>query len=275
MTPLDQPLPEGAPPRVLLVGMMGAGKTTVGRLVSEKLGWDYLDRQTPRWSGQPGLTGARALRPPGEPAFRGGRSRCAFRRAGDLTQPVVVLSGGGSGPASGQPGPAGRRAGNVVWLRARPETLAARVGACGRPLWACGDPATALRELDFVRRPFYAEVADETIDVDRSSAPPTRWPPGSSTVAAGGGMVMRRVQVALGSRSYPVLIGHGARHELSRVLPATAKRAVVVTQIPVQEARMAPRASTPACPSMYARWVRGRRPRRWRALPTSAANSPG
>jgi shikimate kinase len=54
----------------------------------------------------------------------------------------------------------------VVWLRARPETLAARVGdGAGRPLLD-GDASAALISLESVRRPYYAEVADETIDVD-------------------------------------------------------------------------------------------------------------
>ncbi len=47
---------------------------------------------------------------------------------------------------------------------------------------------------------------------------------------------MREIQVALGPRSYPVMIGDGARHELSRVVPKAAKRAMVVTQDAVEEA---------------------------------------
>jgi 5-deoxy-5-amino-3-dehydroquinate synthase len=47
---------------------------------------------------------------------------------------------------------------------------------------------------------------------------------------------MREVTVALGPRSYPVLIGDGVRHELSRVMPAVAKRAIVVTQDAVEKA---------------------------------------
>jgi 5-deoxy-5-amino-3-dehydroquinate synthase len=47
---------------------------------------------------------------------------------------------------------------------------------------------------------------------------------------------MREVKVALGPRSYPVLIGDGVRHELSRVMPAVAKRAIVVTQDAVEKA---------------------------------------
>ena len=48
--------------------------------------------------------------------------------------------------------------------------------------------------------------------------------------------MIREIEVALGSRSYPVLIGRGARHELARLVPATAKRAFVVTQDAVEKA---------------------------------------
>ena len=56
--------------------------------------------------------------------------------------------------------------GTVIWLRAQVDTLARRVGSgAGRPLLD-GDPLTALADLEAVRRPLYAEVADLTIDVD-------------------------------------------------------------------------------------------------------------
>jgi 5-deoxy-5-amino-3-dehydroquinate synthase len=48
--------------------------------------------------------------------------------------------------------------------------------------------------------------------------------------------MMREITVDLGSRSYPVVIGPGARHELARVLPPSAKRAMVVTQSAVADA---------------------------------------
>jgi shikimate kinase len=59
-----------------------------------------------------------------------------------------------------------RRSGTVVWLRARPDTLARRVGdGAGRPLLGA-DPAGALARLDEARRPHYAEVAHAVVDVD-------------------------------------------------------------------------------------------------------------
>jgi 5-deoxy-5-amino-3-dehydroquinate synthase len=47
---------------------------------------------------------------------------------------------------------------------------------------------------------------------------------------------VREIEVALGARAYPVVVGDGARHELSRVMPAAAKQAAVVTQDAVEEA---------------------------------------
>ena len=67
-----------------------------------------------------------------------------------------------------------RRSGTVVWLRADPSTLVGRVGdGSGRPL-LYGGPAAELARLEAVRRPFYAEVADAAVDVDRST--PDAWP---------------------------------------------------------------------------------------------------
>ena len=64
-----------------------------------------------------------------------------------------------------------RSAGLVVWLRAEPAVLAARVGAgAGRPLLE-GGPAAALRRLSASRAPIYAELADLVFDVDRLSPP--------------------------------------------------------------------------------------------------------
>jgi shikimate kinase len=149
--------------RILLVGMMGAGKTTVGRLVAEKLGWDYLDSDA-EVEKATGLTVPALFARDGEPAFREAEAD-ALRRACATTEPVVVSVAGG---AVLRPDNRAllRSGGRVVWLRALPETLAARVGdGVGRPLLD-GDAGAALLALDAARRPFYAEVADETIDVD-------------------------------------------------------------------------------------------------------------
>jgi shikimate kinase len=150
-------------PRLLLVGMMGAGKTTVGRLLADKLGWAYFDSDA-EVEAATGLTVPELFARDGEDAFRKAETD-ALTLACNSSTPAVVSVAGGAVLR-----PANRalltESGTVIWLRARTETLAARVGdGHGRPLLD-GDPATALERLDAVRRPLYQEVADVIIDVD-------------------------------------------------------------------------------------------------------------
>jgi shikimate kinase len=154
--------------RLLLVGMMGAGKTTVGELVAGRLGWGYRDSDADVESAT-GMTVPELFAAWGEDAFRQAET-AALARACAGTDPVVISVAGGAVLRE-----ANRdlltASGTVVWLRARPETLAARVGdGHGRPLLG-DDPGAALVELDAVRRPLYAEVADLVIDVDDFTAP--------------------------------------------------------------------------------------------------------
>ena len=163
--PEREPLPESArkPERILLVGMMGAGKSTVGQLVADKLGWGYLDSDAEVMAAT-GLTVPELFSLHGEAAFRAAETE-ALRRACASAGPVVVSVAGGA-ILSPENRDLLRRSGRVIWLRARPETLTARVGdGAGRPLLG-SDPGTALRTLEAVRRPLYAEVADDSIDVD-------------------------------------------------------------------------------------------------------------
>jgi len=100
----------------------------------------------------------------GETAFRDAEA-AALQRACACTDDVVVSVAGGA-VLRAENRSLIARSGRVIWLRARPETLVARVGdGAGRPLLD-GDRATTLRDLDAVRGPLYAEVADLTIDVD-------------------------------------------------------------------------------------------------------------
>jgi shikimate kinase len=147
---------------LLLVGMMGAGKTTVGRLVADHLGRPYRDSDT-MVEEATGHSVPELFATEGEAAFRAAES--AALRAAVAPPPAVISVAGGA-----VLDPANRAllaaSGTVVWLRAAPETLAARVGdGDGRPLLA-PDPARALVALDAARRPLYAEVADAVVDVD-------------------------------------------------------------------------------------------------------------
>jgi shikimate kinase len=153
-------------PRILLVGMMGAGKSTTGHLVADRLGWTYRDSDADVESST-GLTVPELFARDGEPAFRLAEAAVLVDACADPSPSVVSVAGGAVLSAENRRLIAS--SGVVVWLRARPETLAARVGdGVGRPLLG-GDPAAALIHLNAVRTPFYAEVADVVIDVDELS----------------------------------------------------------------------------------------------------------
>lgn len=160
-SPEREPQPE--PERILLVGMMGAGKTTVGRLLAARLGWDYVDSDADVEE-QTGLTVPELFARDGEQAFRSAEA-ASLRRACTSTRSLVVSVAGGA-VLNPDNRALLRSSGRVVWLRARPATLASRVGTgAGRPLLG-DEPAGALVALDAARRPFYAEVADDVVDVD-------------------------------------------------------------------------------------------------------------
>jgi shikimate kinase len=141
--------------RLILVGMMGAGKTTTGRILADRLGWEYLDSDE-QVMADTGRSVPELFAERGEAAFRTEEERVlAEALASDA--PVVVSAAGGVVLS-----PANRelisRSGTVVWLRADPAVLARRVGdGTGRPLLD-DDPATALADLYRVRRPLYQEV---------------------------------------------------------------------------------------------------------------------
>jgi shikimate kinase len=157
-----------SPPRVLLIGMMGAGKSTTGHLLSRRLGWPYLDSDD-EIHHQTGRTVPEIWKQDGEAAFRAEESR-VLAQATTSDGPAVIAVAGGA-VLDPENRARIRGAGLVVWLRADVAVLAARVGSgAGRPLLEEG-PAAAMRRLTEVRAPIYAELADLALDVDRMSPP--------------------------------------------------------------------------------------------------------
>jgi shikimate kinase len=148
--------------RLVLVGMMGSGKTTVGRQLAVRLGWAFSDSDE-LVEASTGSTVPELFATQGEEAFRAEESRVLAEALG-ADGPVVVSAAGGVVLSADNRALLARH--SVVWLRADPATLAARVGAGeGRPL-IDADPAGTLVGLDAVRRPLYEEVADVVVDVD-------------------------------------------------------------------------------------------------------------
>jgi shikimate kinase len=149
--------------RVILVGMMGAGKTTVGRLLGDRLGWAHFDSDA-QVIKRTGFTIPELFAAHGEEAFRKEESD-VLADALSSEEPVVVSAAGGV-VLSASNRELLTRSGTVVWLRADPVLLARRVGSgAGRPLLD-DEPGARLSELYQVRRPLYEEVAEVVIDVD-------------------------------------------------------------------------------------------------------------
>jgi 5-deoxy-5-amino-3-dehydroquinate synthase len=203
--------------------MMGVGKSTVGQALARRRGWDFFDSDA-RIEERTGRTVAEIWAAQGEPAFRRLESE-VLAEALAAERPAVVAVAGGVvlDPANRA---RLRDCETVVWMRARPETLVPRaITGSHRPLLDT-DPSGVLARLAAEREPLYAEVADVTVDVD-GLAP-------AQVVAlveeALGETTLRTLTVDLGPRSYPVVVGSGARHRLLEVLPVGARRAAVVTQ---------------------------------------------
>ena len=147
---------------VVLVGMMGSGKTRVGRQLATRLGLRFVDSDE-QIERRYGRTVREIFEADGEPAFRKLEAEALAEAVGS-TRPSVIAAAGGVVLDAGNREVL-KRAGTVVWLRARPEVLATRVRDDDhRPL--LGDDALgALRRLDAERTPLYEQVANAVLDV--------------------------------------------------------------------------------------------------------------
>lgn len=160
--PLDAP-----PCRLVLVGFMGAGKSTVGALVARAVGWEFvdLDDQVERSAGRPVAEIVRGL---GLAAFR--RMEAEAGRRALARDQVVVAAGGGWAAEPGRMAET-RADARTVWLQVRPATALARVVASGVPrplLEDAPNPLAAAETLLAERTPRYA-LGDITIDTEEKS----------------------------------------------------------------------------------------------------------
>lgn len=147
----------------MLLGFMGAGKSTIGPLVAERLGWRFIDVDQEIMR-QEGMTIAELFRTRGEEAFRALENRLT---AGLSCHARTVLAPGGGwvlrpGALDSLPDSA-----CTVWLRVSPEEAVRRLRGTldDRPLLAGADPLAQARELLAQREPLYAR-AHHIVDVD-------------------------------------------------------------------------------------------------------------
>ena len=152
--------------RVVLVGFMGSGKSTVGRLLAAKLRWSFVDLDE-AVEAKSGRSVEELFRAEGEAAFR---ALEAAAGGAALARPRTVLAPGGGwslapGRLEGLP-----EGSLTVWLRVAPETAVKRATGHGRvrPLLAGADPLDRARALIEEREPVYRRAALH-LDADRAT----------------------------------------------------------------------------------------------------------
>jgi shikimate kinase/3-dehydroquinate synthase len=227
-------LPVALPMRsIVLIGLMGAGKSAVGRRLAAQLALPFHDSDA-EIEAAAGKTVADIFASEGEAAFRAReRAMIAELLAGP---PIVLATGGGAFMDPETRAVIGARA-ISVWLRATLDVLLARVrGRTHRPLLNQGDPAEILSRLSALRAPVYAEA---DIIVDSTEAPPDMT---TETVAAAIARHAphRAIWIELPDAGYDVVIGRGlldgAGARLAAALPS--RRAVVVTDANVAQTHL-------------------------------------
>ena len=152
------------PRTVVLVGLMGAGKSCVGRRLASALGLPFCDADK-EIEEAAGCSIPELFSRYGETAFRDGERRVIHRL---LEGPKHVLATGGGAFMDAGTRAEIREKGISVWLRADLDLLVRRTQRrANRPLLNVPDPAAKLAELIAERYPVYAE-ADVTVDSDDS-----------------------------------------------------------------------------------------------------------
>jgi shikimate kinase / 3-dehydroquinate synthase len=215
----------------VLVGMMGAGKTSVGKRLAAKLGLPFVDADVEIEAGAQ-LTIPEIFERFGEPYFRDGERKVIARLLG--SGPQVLATGGGAFmnkttrdniAASGV----------SIWLKPDVEVLLARVRKkSNRPLLKTANPEQTLRRLLEERSPTYAlaDITIESRDGPHDAVADLALRRLAETLCGAPEPVAerRKVEVPLGKRAYSILIGPGvideAGAEIAKIAPG-AKCAIV------------------------------------------------
>jgi shikimate kinase/3-dehydroquinate synthase len=197
--PINSEIPAPNERSIVLVGLMGAGKTAIGKRLAAQLGLPFhdADQEIERAAG---MTIAEIFRTHGEAYFRVGEKRVIERLLADGR---IVLAPGGGAFMDPETRRTIRERATSIWLRCPLPVLLQRVqGRTHRPLLNTGDPAETLARLSAERSPIYAQA---DIIVDGSEDPPNVTT-NNVINALNAYQAPRRVRVELAQNSYDVLI---------------------------------------------------------------------
>ena len=239
-------IPDSGAGNIFLVGLMGSGKTTVGRALAKKLNKRFFDSDH-EIEARTGASIPLIFEIEGEASFR--------QREADMIRDLtandgVVLATGGGSILNAQSREYLKSRGLVIYLRAGVSSILQRTGHDkNRPLLQTADPRGRLEELTLQREPYYREVADIVIETGRPNVQylvqtivayleklpghvkaslnvdthpmENTSPPVAEPIT---------LQVDLGERSYPITIGQAVLTKGERIVDAVSgERAAIVT----------------------------------------------
>ena len=235
---------------IFLVGLMGSGKTTVGRALAKKLNKRFIDSDH-EIEARTGVSIPVIFEIEGEASFRQ-READVIR---DLTaQDNIILATGGGAILNPESRRLLEQRGTVIYLRASIHSILQRTrNDKNRPLLRTADPRKKLEELESQRHPLYQEIAHVVIETGRPNVQhlvqhildklPSHIPdvpqqavpvmnnsasPKTSALTSNAGI--QTLHVNLGERSYPIYIGQHLLNDTSVLTQAIqAKRVVIVT----------------------------------------------
>jgi shikimate kinase / 3-dehydroquinate synthase len=210
---------------IILVGMMGAGKTTVGKLLAKQLGKTFIDSDE-EIQRRTGVTIPHIFDVEGESGFRTRESSIIQEL---LKQDNVVLATGGGAILSAHNRSEMKRNGVVVYLKSSVHDLWQRTRHDhNRPLLQTGNPRAKLQELHELRDPLYIEAADMVIPTGKQSVQilleRLQQKLENMQQMTGSEKSMQTLTVGLAERSYPIYIGSGLLDRVELLLQHVPRR---------------------------------------------------
>jgi 3-dehydroquinate synthase len=220
---------------IILVGMMGAGKTTVGKLLAKQLGKTFIDSDE-EIQRRTGVTIPHIFDVEGEAGFRL-RESCVIQEL--LAQNNIVLATGGGAILSPQNRSRMKQNGVVVYLKSTVHDLWQRTRHDqNRPLLQTENPRAKLQELLDLREPLYEETADVVAHTGKQSVQilleRLQHTLGDLKQMTGSEQKMQSLNVGLAERSYSIHIGSGLLDRVELLLPhIPRKRTVIISNTTV------------------------------------------